>query len=117
MIYVDLLETNYQEIIATFVLNTMLHHVGMIWINEYREYLKYDMDIQNSYWMTGDPWYNTYICNKLHGKLFEAFIINARTDIMCSIDLYERENQSSSCDDVSSGGGCPLPITSTNEAL
>ena len=28
----DILETDYQEIITTFVLNTMLHHVGMIWI-------------------------------------------------------------------------------------
>ena len=36
---------------------------------------------------------------------------------MCSIDAYEREHQSSSCDDVSNGGGCPLPITSTTESL
>ena len=27
---VYLLETNYQEIITSFLLNTMLHHVGMI---------------------------------------------------------------------------------------
>ena len=70
----------------------MLHHVGMIWINENREYLKYDMDKQNSDWLTGGPWYNTYICKKLHGKLFEGFIRNARTDryhIMCYIDAYE----------------------------
>ena len=61
-----------------------------------------------------------YICKKLHGKLFEVFIINARTyryNIMCSIDAYEIEHQSSSCGDGSSGGGCPLPINSTNEAL
>ena len=47
------------------------------------------MDIQNSYWMTGGPWYNTSICKKLHGKFFEGIIKNARTDryhIMCSID-------------------------------
>ena len=36
---------------------------------------------------------------------------------MCSIDAYERENQSSSCDGGSSGGGCPLPTTSITEAL
>ena len=60
----------------------MLHHVGIIWIIENHEELRYDMDIHNS-------WYNTYICKKLHGKLFEGFIINARTDrynIMCSVD-------------------------------
>ena len=78
------------------------------------------MDILNSYWLTGGPWYNTSICKKLYGKLFEWFIINARNgryNIMCSIDAYEREHQSSICDDGSSGGGFPLPITSTTKAL
>ena len=106
--------------ITYFVLNKMLHHVGMLWIIENHEELKYDMDIQNSYWFTGGPWYNTYICKKLHGNLFEGFIINAITDrynIMCYIDLSEIYHQSSSCDDESSGGGCPLPTTSTTELL
>ena len=43
--------------------------------------------------MTGGPWYNTCICNKLHRKLFEGIVINAITDryyIMCSIDSYEK---------------------------
>ena len=116
----NLLETNYQEIITTFVLNTMLHHVGMIWMIENHEDLKYDMEIQNSYWRTGGPWYNTYMCKKLNGQLFEGFIINSRTDrynIMCSIDAYERENQSSSCDDGRSSVGFPLPTNSTTAAL
>ena len=42
--------------------------------------------------MIGGTWYNTSIFKKLHGKLFEGFIINARTDrynIMWSIDAYE----------------------------
>ena len=47
MIALDLLETDYQKIITTFVLNTMLHHVGMIWIIENNEDLKYDMEIQD----------------------------------------------------------------------
>ena len=50
MIDVDLLETNYREIITTFLLNTVLHHVGIIWIIENSEDLKYDMDILNSDW-------------------------------------------------------------------
>ena len=52
--------------------------------------------------------------------IFERFIINARTDrynIMCSIDAYEREHQSSRCDAGSSYGGCPISTTSTTEAL
>ena len=89
MIYLDLLETYYQDIITTFLLNKMLHHVGMIWIIENHEELKYDTEILNSDWLTGGPWYNTYICKKLYGKLLEGYIINARTNrynIMCSID-------------------------------
>ena len=93
MIDVNVLDTTYQEIITTFVLNKMLHRVGMLWIIENREELKYDMDIQNSDWLTGGPWYNTSICKKLHGKLFEGFIINIIPDIyniICYIDAYEK---------------------------
>ena len=46
--------------------------------------------------MTGGPWYNTYICNKLHGNFLEVFIRNARTDrynTMCYIDAHEKEHQ------------------------
>ena len=74
----------------------MLRNVGIIWIIENHEDLKYDTEIQNSDYMTGGPKYNTYICKKLHGNVFEAFIINTRTDrynIMRFIDAYERENQ------------------------
>ena len=51
------------------------------------------MDKQNSEWMTGGPWYNISISKKLHGKLFEEFIRNARNDrynIMCFIDAHEK---------------------------
>ena len=96
MINVDNINTTYQDIIKTFLLHRILHHVGMLWIIENHDQLKYDMDIQNPDWLTGGPWYNTYICKKLHGKLFEGFIINARTDryhIMCYIDAYEIEHK------------------------
>ena len=51
------------------------------------------MEKHNSEWMTGGPWYNTSICKKLHGKVFEGFIRNARTyryNIMCSIDAHKK---------------------------
>ena len=35
--------TNYKYIIPSFVLNTLLHHVGMSWIIETHEQLKYYM--------------------------------------------------------------------------
>ena len=93
MIDVDNLNTTYQDIITTFVLNTMLHYVGMLCTTETHEQLKYDLDKHNSEWMTGGPWYNTSICKKLPGNVFEGFIRNAITDrynIMCFIDAYEK---------------------------
>ena len=69
--------------------------------------------------MTGGPWYKISICKKLHGNVFKEFIRNERTDrynIMCYIYAHEKEHQSS-CDDGSSGGGFPLPLNSTTEAL
>ena len=44
----DILDTTYQDIIATFLLNAILHHVGMLWIIETNEQLQYDMDKHNS---------------------------------------------------------------------
>ena len=61
----------------------------------------------------------TSICKKLHGKLLERFIINARTDrynIMCYVDSYEIEHQSFSCDYGIIGGGCPVATNSTTES-
>ena len=71
---------HYKEIITMFVLNTELHHFGMPWIMETNKHLEYDMGKHNSDWITGGPWYNTFICKQLHGNVFEEFIRNARTD-------------------------------------
>ena len=49
-----------------------------------------------------------------------GFIKVARTDryhIMCSIDAYKKEHQSSSYDDGSSGENCTLPTNSMTEVL
>ena len=69
----------------------MLHHNGMLYIIETHEQLPYDMYKHNPEWMTGGPYYNTYICKKLHGKVFEGSIRNTRTyryNIICSIDAH-----------------------------
>ena len=72
--------TTYQDIFTTFVLNTMLHHVVMVWIIETHKKLQYDMDKHNSEQTTDVPWCNRSICKKLHGNVFEEFIRNARTN-------------------------------------
>ena len=101
------MNTKYKYIITSFVLNTLLHHVGMSWIIETHEQLKCDMKKNNPDWITGGPWYNKSICKKIYGTVFENYIINARTDrykIMCYIDAHEKYNPSP-FDYVRSGGG------------
>ena len=44
----DIMNIAYQYIITTFVLDKMLHHVGMLLIIETYEQLQYDTDEQNS---------------------------------------------------------------------
>ena len=55
MIDVDIMNTIYQDIITTFVFNTMLHYGGILWIIETYEELQYDMEKQSSKWITGGP--------------------------------------------------------------
>ena len=73
------------------------------------------MDKQNSEGMTGDPWYNTSICNKLHGKKIKGFFGNERTErynIVTYMHANEKEHQYC-CDDEIRCGCCPLPSNST----
>ena len=57
------------------MLNEVLHHVGMLWIISSNEEMKYEMDENNHQdWLNKVPWYNTDICLRLHGSLFEDFI-------------------------------------------
>ena len=68
--------------------------------------------------MTGVPWYNTYICKKIHWTVFEEFIKNARTDrynLIFPIYAHEKEHPST-VDDGSSGGGYVLPSNSKTGA-
>ena len=71
------------------MLNEILHHVGMSWIISSKKEIKYDMDWKSHQcWLNKGPWYNTSICLKLHGNMFEYFIIHSITDrynIMCSL--------------------------------
>ena len=43
--------------------------------------MKYDMDENNHQdWLNKGPWYNTCICLKLRGNIYDDFITQARTD-------------------------------------
>ena len=47
-------------------------------------------------WLNKGPWYNTAICLRLHGSLFEDFITHARTErcnLMCSLVPHDKNYQ------------------------
>ena len=80
--------------ITKFLLNAILHHAGMSWIFSSNKEMKYEMDKNNhQYWLNKGPWYNTSICLKLHGSIFEDFIKHARTyryNLMCSLVVHDK---------------------------
>ena len=106
--------------ITKFVLNAILHHMGMSWIicsNNEILYETEEKDHPNLF--NKGPWYNTAICSKFHGKVFEDFIKNLTTDrynIMCSIIAYNKQ-QPTYVDDEISGGGTPITKNATTEEL
>ena len=80
--------------ITKFVLNTVLHHVGWSWIISSNKKMKYYIKGNNHPdWLNKGPRYNTAICYKWHGTVFDGFIRNYRTDscnIMCSLPSHDK---------------------------
>ena len=79
----------YDKIITPFVMNSMLHHVGMSWMIGSKKEMDYDnfTNTDNVGWFETGLWHNKNICSKLYGTAFEGFIKQAITDrynIMCS---------------------------------
>ena len=60
--------------VPKFVLNSVLRHFGFSWIFEADQKLEYGIYKQNPYWITYGPWYNTYICTKLHVTVLENIL-------------------------------------------
>ena len=97
--------------ITPLVMNSMLHNVGMSWMNSSKKEMDYDnfSNHENVGWFETGPWHNKNICSKLYGTTFEGFIKQARTDrynIMCSLVAHDRlqdneqDDKSSLCDRV-----------------
>ena len=103
-----------------FLLNAILHHVGMLWIISSNKGLKYEIYENNHQdWLNKGPWYNTSICLNLHGSMFEDFITHARTDrynLMCSLVAHDKM-QPSYEDYESSLGDRSITKYSTTKAL
>ena len=65
--------------ITKFVLNAILNHVRMSWIICSNEKIKYEIDESNHPdWLNKVTCYNTSICSRLHGILFEDFITHEK---------------------------------------
>ena len=81
--------------INTFVLNAILHHVGMSWIISFNDEMKHEIDESNhKHWLNRGPWYNTDICSRLHGSLFEYFTTHARTNrynLLCYLVVHDKK--------------------------
>ena len=56
----------YDEVMTKFLLNAMLHHVGMSWIISSNQEMYYDMTTKSNHidWFNKGPRYNTNICSK-----------------------------------------------------
>ena len=106
----------FDEVITKFLLDAILHHVGMSWIIRPNKEMNYDMDENNHQdWLNKGPWYNTYICLKLHGSRFEDFITKARIyryNLMCYLVAHDKL-QPDYKDDESSIGDGSIPDNTT----
>ena len=78
------------------------------------------MDKNNhQYWLNKGPWYNTAICLRLNGSLFEDFITHARTyryNLMCYLVANDKIQPAYEYYE-SSIGYRPIPKNETTEAL
>ena len=98
----------YDEIVTKFLLNAMLHHVGMPWIFSSNQEMNYEINTERNHldWLNKGPWYNRNICSKLHVIRFEDFITQARTDrynLMCSLVAHDRLQPDYEDDEISIG--------------
>ena len=73
----------------------------------------------HQYWLNRGTWYNTAICLRLHGSMFEYFITYARYDrynIICSL-VAHYQIQPAYEDYETSMGDISIPKIATKEAL
>ena len=81
--------------------------------------MEYDIYEHKPDWITDGPWYNTSICKKVRGTVFEKYIRNARTNrynLICSIDAHEKQ-QPVYVNEGIRGCGNAIPLNFTTEAI
>ena len=101
------------------MLNSVLYHVGLLWMISSNKKMKYDIEEKNPDWLNKGPWYNTTMYYKFDGTKFEDFIINDikdRYNIMCYMTAHYRQ-QSKYVDNSISSGGIAIPKNATTASL
>ena len=88
------MNTNYDDIITHFVLNKLLHHVGMSWIIEKNQQLEYEIDKHDPDLITGGPQYNTFICKNFMEDCLKILLdMQDKTNIVsCVLSFHMIKN-------------------------
>ena len=69
-------------------------NIGLSLIIQSNKNLGFDFQNNCPYWILNSPWYNTTICSKLHGLVFEDYFTTSKRDkynLMCSIEAHEKK--------------------------
>ena len=103
--------------ITKFMLNPRLYHVCMSWIISSNKEMNYELDGNNlQYWLNKGTRYNTYICLKSHGIIFEDFKTHARTErynLMCYLVAHDKMQPDNEDDEISIGDRSILEYATT----
>ena len=68
---------NIENFITPFVKNMIFQPVGLSWMIKSNQKLNFYIQLHCLYWVINIPWYNTMICSRLHGILFEDYVTTA----------------------------------------
>ena len=97
----------------------MFQYVGLYWIIDPKEKLKFYFDLHCHNWILIGTWYDTTIFSRLRGYSVEDYFTTAqkyRYNLMCYIEAYEKLHLEYN-DDAIIGGGRPLIDGSTTDTL
>ena len=105
--------------INNFVIHVVFQNVGLYWIIENKNNLKFDMNKHCNQRTENGPWYNTTILSQLNSKNFEDYLKKGhryRYELMCDVDECSKDHIPMP-DNGSSGGDRPMTISSYKEAV
>ena len=81
--------------VTKFVLNRVLHHVGLSWIFESTQQLEYGIEEHIPYQLTDFPWYNISICTKYMEQCLENILeMQELKDLILRVILMHMINNS-----------------------